>query len=179
MQSNHPNQIIKQQRENIHLSLFYVSAPAGRRKRAVLFPEDNSQQGREIRQFDQYHHSPQQQAFHGGSHSVNNDDYFQRYNIGSLGLSQTDLEQLRRLPDNLKYEYGHEMEQLEAAASEPKEEEIQDYLSVANEFDNGACIQKSICEIMSRGNRTANQFENQILEYYRYTTAHAVFAILI
>ncbi len=60
------------------------------------------------------------------------------------------------------------MDQLEASASEPKEEEIQDYLSVANEFDNSACIPKSICEILARGNRTTNQFENQILEYYRY-----------
>lgn len=78
------------------------------------------------------------------------------------------MEQLRALPDSLKNEYGHEMEVLEASASEPKEEEIQDYLSVASEFDNRGCIPKSICEIMSRGNQTTNLFENQILEYYRY-----------
>jgi hypothetical protein len=59
------------------------------------------------------------------------------------------------------------MEQLEAAASEPKEQEIQDYMTMASEFDNSACIPKSICEIMSRGNRTTNQFENEILEYYK------------
>ncbi|OXA59702.1 hypothetical protein Fcan01_05589 [Folsomia candida] len=134
-----------------------------RRRRAVLFPDDKQPS-------DQYHSHPtshHSSSSHSSSfHPTTGEDYFQRYQISSLGLSSTDLEQLRALPDSLKNEYGHEMEVLEASASEPKEEEIQDYLSVASEFDNRGCIPKSICEIMSRGNQTTNLFENQILEYY-------------
>jgi len=153
----------------------------GRKKRAVRFPDDehtsssssiigasSSQSNRGVvnhhRQFGES--SPIRQS---SSSSSNNYDghYFDRLNVGSLGLSQTDMEQLRHLPDYLKTEYGHEMQELEAVASEPKEEEIQGYLSMASEFDEKSCIPRSICEIMARRNRTSSQFENQVFDYYK------------
>ena len=74
---------------------------------------------------------------------------------------------LRELPENLQYEYKQEMEELETSASEPKQAEIMEYLTATNEFDTDHCIAKGICEVMSRGNRTSNQFENLLLEYYK------------
>jgi hypothetical protein len=139
----------------------------GRKKRAVRFPDDEDQSQSQQQQYSLSSSAQSAAASHNRYSYQDGSQYFQNLNIGSLGLSQTDLEQLRQMPDNLKNEYGHEIQELEAAASEPKEEEIQGYLSMASELDDSACIPRSICEIMARRNRTSSQFENQIFDYYK------------
>lgn len=85
----------------------------------------------------------------------------------NIGLGQQELEMLRRLPENLQYEYQQEMQDLETSASEPREADIMEYLSATNEFDTDHCIAKGICEVMARGNTTSNQFEKLLLDYYK------------
>lgn len=121
----------------------------------------------------QYEQDYPQQSFSGSSSSSSSpsgrtffdDESFHEFQ--SIGLGQNELEMLKQLPENLQFEYKQEMQELETSASEPREAEIMEYLTATNEFDSDHCIAKGICEVMARGNRTSNQFENFLLDYYK------------
>ncbi|CAL8091060.1 unnamed protein product [Orchesella dallaii] len=149
----------------------------GRKRRAIRFPEDNgggsgsSSSGSSSSSSSGFNTNPALSHFqreHELEHSVSSssgrmffDEEFQ-----SIGLGQQELDMLKQLPENLQYEYKQEMQDLETSASEPKEEHIMEYLTVTNEFDTDHCIAKGICEVMAKGNRTDNRFENLLLDYY-------------
>lgn len=154
-----------------------AAALRGRKRRAVRFPDEDangsSSSGggsspfvrRAEAQYDHHQHQqhhPQQQS---SSRTFFDDEEFSEFR--SIGLGQQELEMLRQLPENLQFEYRQEMQDLETSSSEPREKDIMEYLTVTNEFDSDHCIAKGICEVMARGNRTGNQFENLLLEYYK------------
>ncbi|ODM94426.1 hypothetical protein Ocin01_12258 [Orchesella cincta] len=138
----------------------------GRKRRAIRFPEDNGSGSSGsslgfntnpgLTQHHQHEHEQQQ-----SSGRMFFDEEFQ-----SIGLGQQELDMLKQLPENLQYEYRQEMQDLDTSASEPKEEHIMEYLDVTNQFDTDHCIAKGICEVMAKGNRTDNRFENLLLDYY-------------
>jgi len=81
-------------------------------------------------------------------------------------LNEDFTDDINSLPRSIQQAYQDELQRLHSAEEEPNENDIMEHFAMASEFDGSSCIPKSICVVMARGNRTTNDFENAVLDFY-------------